>query len=94
LAWEALYPRPANNHTLVVSKRAEQYMHAYRDRDCKYNFLKLVKFTALEKLVVLITREETIPANPKHHIIWKTLKVVKDKHPSFKLPEVEFRLAY
>jgi hypothetical protein len=42
----------------------------------------------------MVSREGTIPDDPKQHIIWKTLKVIKDNHPSFNIPEVEFRLAY
>jgi hypothetical protein len=88
------YPLPANHHTLIITRRVCQFTSVHTDKDIKYNFLDLIKFPALEKLVVLITRVETIPANPKQHIILKTLNVVKNKHPSFNFPEVEFRRAY
>jgi hypothetical protein len=86
-------PLPANKHTLVISRRIYQYAKANTGRDIKYNFHNLVKFPALEKLVVLISWRELMPVDLKTHIIWKTLNVVKNKYPSFKLPEVEFHAA-
>jgi hypothetical protein len=52
-------------------------------------FRDLEKFTALKKLVVMVTRQEVVPVNSQEHIVWKTLEVVKANFPGFKIPEFE-----
>jgi hypothetical protein len=98
-------PRPSNSHTLLISEDllagfdrieydplAKLVMDSRRN--FKYNFHELVNFPALKTLVVMISRKEKIPEDPKKHIVYKTLDVVKKRYPSFNVPEVEFRFAY
>jgi hypothetical protein len=106
--WWIANPPPVNNHTLVIHETlfspnwplshgsyfvntnpAIKYRHYI-----KYDFRDLVKFKALEKLVVMISRMEILPADEKEHIVWKALNVVKTQYPSFKIPELKFRGTY
>ena len=97
--------RLTNNHTLLISEKVHVSFNGIHfdpnvkmaldsRRDFKYNFHDLVNFPALKTLVVMISRQELIPKDPKKHIVHKTLGVVKNKYPSFNVPEVEFRFAY
>jgi hypothetical protein len=98
-------PRPSNNHTLLISEAVHFSFDGIQHdphiklamgsrHNFKYNFHDLVNFPALKTLVVMISRQETIPEDPNKHIVYKTLNVVKKRYPSFNVPEVEFRFAY
>lgn len=42
----------------------------------------------------MICPDETMPQDPKQHIVWKTLNFIKEKYPDFEVPLVEFRPAW
>jgi hypothetical protein len=97
--------RPSNNHTLLISEAFHMGIGGIQHdshvklamgsrHNFKYNFHELVNFPALKTLMVMISRKEKIPEDPKKHIVYKTLDVVKKRYPSFNVPEVEFRFAY